>query len=206
MIPTTREDSGGVRWSLRLYGALLRVYPREFRDRYRDGLLQTFGDLCRDAARTQETAFFRLWAQTLLDLTGSALQLRVEALRKTVLAHRAAASSLGLAVIAVVAVALHAHNELSQASGRGTFESPEVGMIEIYGGPDRVEIVGVGAEFRTLRYVVATVESSHCDGGPRCSVGGYFLEVDGGWVFLPEDWFTALIPAGTRVLHLLNIA
>ena len=48
----------------------------------------------------------------------------------------------------------YSHNQLLLLSGEPSFETPEKGMIEIYGGRNRVQITGEGEEFfRDLHYV-----------------------------------------------------
>jgi len=44
------------------YRKLLRLYPRPFRERFREGMEQTFNDLCRERARAGDGLFgFVLW-------------------------------------------------------------------------------------------------------------------------------------------------
>ena len=82
------------------------------------------------------------------------------------------------------------------------------GMVQMYGGPDRTSVTGVGNEvLSNLRYVGAVVESGAvCSGGQlRCSVGGYFLEIDSRWVFVSERRFPIVIALGQKILRLLGL-
>ncbi len=89
----------------------------------------------------------------------------------------------GSCVIVLVAVMFYSHNQLLLLSGEPSFETPEKGMIEIYGGRNRVQITGEGEEFfRDLHYV-----------GRRCPVDGFFLKVDHGLASVPESRFPFLI-------------
>ena len=59
--------------SVRLYRALLRAYPADFRDHYRTELVQTFRDCHRAAyARTRFSGLAGLWVHTVFDLVHSA--------------------------------------------------------------------------------------------------------------------------------------
>lgn len=45
-----------------LYAALLRLYPRGYRQRFGEGMMQTFNDVCRDRVRVGESVLlFALW-------------------------------------------------------------------------------------------------------------------------------------------------
>jgi len=47
----------------KLYALLLRLYPKPFRDRFREGMEQTFNDLCRERNEDDGELFvFALWA------------------------------------------------------------------------------------------------------------------------------------------------
>ena len=70
------------RFSERVYGALLVVYPKEFRDEYGAHMVQTFGDVLREERRRGGVlGFFGLWIRTLLDLLRSAFVERSRAMR-----------------------------------------------------------------------------------------------------------------------------
>lgn len=44
------------------YGQLLRLYPKPYRERFSEGMQQTFADLCRERSNTQKGLFgFILW-------------------------------------------------------------------------------------------------------------------------------------------------
>lgn len=63
-----------VRW----YRALLRAYPRRFRDAYRDEMTRLFADQLRDARSTQGVVgVVGLWARSLVDLVVTAPRERV---------------------------------------------------------------------------------------------------------------------------------
>ena len=63
------------------YGVLLLAYPREFRRRYGDEMVQVFGDSCRDAERRGGTLGMMLWVRTVSDLTSVAIVERICAVR-----------------------------------------------------------------------------------------------------------------------------
>ena len=61
--------------SIRLYQALLAIYPSGFRREYGWQMLQVFGDCCRRALRQAGLpGLLRLWSRTLLDAVQSALE------------------------------------------------------------------------------------------------------------------------------------
>lgn len=111
-------------------------------------------------------------------------------------------------LIVLVLVTLYSRRQLSVLSGQTTFDTPQDGMVQMYGGPDRTNVTGVGDEvLSNLRYVGAVVESGAvCSGGQlRCSVGGHFLEIDGRWVFVAEGRFPIVIALGQKILRLLGL-
>lgn len=58
--------------SERVYRAMLKAYPREFREQYGPQMAQTFGDLFREASETGGfLVLVGLWMRTMLDLTKS---------------------------------------------------------------------------------------------------------------------------------------
>lgn len=86
-----------------LYGGLLRLYPRGFREEYGQDMTQ----LLRYQLRDENTA--RVWARTLLDLTLTVPSLRLEAHMSArtsapVVYGAAAVGSLALAALAGTAV------------------------------------------------------------------------------------------------------
>ena len=59
--------------SERVYGALLLMYPKSFRDAYGPQMVQVFGDLCRaERERTGMVGLAMLWVRTVLDLLRTA--------------------------------------------------------------------------------------------------------------------------------------
>jgi hypothetical protein len=63
-----------LRASSLVYRALLRAYPKEFRDAYGREMEQTFRDLCREERRRGGMAgLVRLWARVVLDLSSTAV-------------------------------------------------------------------------------------------------------------------------------------
>jgi hypothetical protein len=65
---------------VRLYGALLRSYPRRFHAEYRDEMTRLFADQLRDARSTEGTVgVARLWARSLVDLVSTVPGQHVEA-------------------------------------------------------------------------------------------------------------------------------
>ena len=108
----------------------------------------------------------------------------------------------------LVPVTAYSRRQLSVLSGQTTFDTPEAGMVQMYGGQDRTSVTGVGDEvLSNLRYVGAVVESGTvCSGGQlRCSVGGYFLEIDGRWVFVAEGRVSIVIAVGQKIRRLLGL-
>lgn len=78
------------------YAMLLRLYPRPFRERFGEGMAQTFRDLCREHRDTRRGLFwFALWifAETLVGIVRENIT-RMNQLAKTML--RVALVSLGL--------------------------------------------------------------------------------------------------------------
>jgi hypothetical protein len=72
---TTLNASRGLRISMRLYQAILTVYPTEFRQAYGGPMLQVFGDCCRRAFVEGGTAgLLTLWWRTLLDTIQTAIE------------------------------------------------------------------------------------------------------------------------------------
>ena len=70
---------GGLLVSERLYGALLHLYPKQFRAAYSEQMRLTFRDACQVAYRQNGTSgLLALWLPTLLDLLKSALEERVQ--------------------------------------------------------------------------------------------------------------------------------
>jgi hypothetical protein len=63
--------------SLRCYRALLRIYPRAFRDEFEALLCQAFGDLSRGVLHSRgRLGWLGLWLRTLLDLFTSSIDQR----------------------------------------------------------------------------------------------------------------------------------
>jgi hypothetical protein len=68
-IMSTPADPYSIRCSYRVYGALLRLYPRRFQARYGDDMALVFRDTCRKAYRQDGVrGLFSLWGGALLDL------------------------------------------------------------------------------------------------------------------------------------------
>lgn len=64
---------------VRVYRALLRVYPRQFRAEYRDEMTRLFADQLRDARSTAGgVGVVRLWVRSLVDLVVTAPGLHLE--------------------------------------------------------------------------------------------------------------------------------
>ena len=78
---------------------------------------------------------------------------------------------LGSGICGWLVTMLYSHDQLLELSGDPSFDTPERGMIEMYGGLERLTITGQGEElFKNLHPVGAVVESEHCLSGPRCPV------------------------------------
>lgn len=75
-----------------VYRALIRLYPRDFRDRYRDDLVQSFADLVDD--RGARAA----WARTAVDLIVTVPRYRLEAIMTE--RHSTTTLSVTIAVLA----------------------------------------------------------------------------------------------------------
>ena len=85
------------------YAMLLRLYPRPFRERFGEGMAQTFRDLCRDHRDTKRELFgFALWIffETLVGIVRENIT-RMNQTAKTML--RVALVSLGLLMVPLVA-------------------------------------------------------------------------------------------------------
>src|SRR6185503_12481860 len=87
----------------RWYAMLLRLYPRPFRERFGEGMAQTFHDLCRERGDAGRGLFgFVLWmfCETLGGIVMENVT-RMNQLGKTML--RVALASLGLLMVPLVA-------------------------------------------------------------------------------------------------------
>ena len=93
------------RW---LYGALLALYPRAFRERYAEEMRQDFADLSREGLEEGGRAeLVRVWGGAFLDLALTALQERGTAMSRNALLPvepRAAARALVAVVLVAVTV------------------------------------------------------------------------------------------------------
>jgi hypothetical protein len=86
-----------------LYAMLLRLYPRPFRDRFGEGMAQTFHDLCRERSDVRRGLFgFALWmfCETLVGIVKENT-IHMPQLGKTVL--RVALGALALLLVPLVA-------------------------------------------------------------------------------------------------------
>lgn len=79
-----------------VYRALIRLYPSDFRDRYRDDLVQNFSDLVDD--RGARAA----WARTAVDLAVTVPRYRLEA----IMTERNSATTLSVAITLLAAAGL----------------------------------------------------------------------------------------------------
>ena len=85
------------------YTALLRLYPRPFRERFAEGMAQTFHDLCRERSKAHRGLFaFALWIffETLVGIIREAAT-HMTQMNKTIL--RVALAALGLLMVPLVA-------------------------------------------------------------------------------------------------------
>lgn len=85
------------------YAILLRLYPRPFRERFSEGMAQTFHDLCREHAHAERgISGFALWifCETLVGIAKENM-MRMNQLGKTLL--RVALVALGLLMVPLVA-------------------------------------------------------------------------------------------------------
>jgi hypothetical protein len=64
--------------SLRIFKALLVMYPRQFREAYGREMVQTFRDLLREEPPESAAQFARLWRHLLWDMAFSAIRERSE--------------------------------------------------------------------------------------------------------------------------------
>jgi predicted permease len=71
-----------------IYRALLRVYPREFRDEFGDAMVEFFRDRDTAARRTGRLSTLRLWWRVALDLLRNALPARVDAIGRSLRRRR----------------------------------------------------------------------------------------------------------------------
>lgn len=85
------------------YAILLKMYPLPFRDRFSEGMAQTFHDLCRERGNSGQKLFgFALWifCETLMGIVKENMT-RMNQLGKTML--RVALVALGLLMVPLVA-------------------------------------------------------------------------------------------------------
>ena len=85
------------------YAALLRLYPRQFQERFGEGMAQTFCDLCRERRNAKRGLFrFALWifCETLVEIIRESTT-RMAQMSKTIL--RVALAALGLLMVPLVA-------------------------------------------------------------------------------------------------------
>lgn len=81
--------------SERIYQALLRVYPREFREPYGAQMVQTFGDLRGEEHRRRGAwGLVGLWARTLLDLVVTAVRME-----RSIVARKSPGSAVLLSLL-----------------------------------------------------------------------------------------------------------
>ena len=87
--------------SERAYKMLLMAYPREFRRDYGAGMVQAFGDLCREEKRRRgASGLVAVWGRTMPDLAVTALTERLNAVRDSWLfALVPLALALGFAIV-----------------------------------------------------------------------------------------------------------
>lgn len=119
-----------------------------------------------------------------------------------------------LAVVLSLVSMRYAAGKLESLRSKPGYVSAEQAMREMllrdhWGGT--VEIVAGGNDGPGLRYVVARVwpvkAAGGADGKPR-EVGSYFLRMDQGWVYLPEDELSGPVVAVGKALldHLFRSA
>jgi hypothetical protein len=75
-----------LRFSKRVYEAMLVVYPKKFRDEYGARMVQVFGDACRQEWRRGATpGLLRFWVRVIRDLAATALSERSETMKRFLL-------------------------------------------------------------------------------------------------------------------------
>lgn len=103
----------------RAYQFLLQLYPRGFRDEYGREMVLAFRDQGREAERTA----VGFWAETLVDIARSALQLQLDALRlrggRFIKTGEGTMTKMTMAILAIMIGALEAMNALQEAWGAG---------------------------------------------------------------------------------------
>ena len=85
------------------YALLLRLYPRAFRERFGEGMAQTFYDLCRERSHAERGLFgFALWTscETLMGIIRESTT-RMTQMSRTIL--RVALVALGLLMVPLIA-------------------------------------------------------------------------------------------------------
>jgi hypothetical protein len=95
-------DTAGCQYQ-KWYAVLLRLYPRPFRERFGEGMAQTFRDLCREHRDTRHELFgFALWifSETLVGIVRENIS-HMNQLAKTML--RVALGALAVWMVPVVA-------------------------------------------------------------------------------------------------------
>ena len=120
---------------------------------------------------------------------------------------------LGIATIILLAGAIltttwaYSARQLQIVRGQPVYATPEKGTRELiacsYSGVNKVEIVHAGREiFDDLWFVEAHVWAASRSDGKGFSgqdydkPGWFFLRVQNGWVFMPEDKFPEIIAFG----------
>lgn len=87
----------------RLYGRLLTLYPRAFRDRVGDSMQQTFDDLCNERRRTGKSVFgFVLWI--FMETSGAIVRERLRLLSNGAILHVTVKTFASSAVIGLLLI------------------------------------------------------------------------------------------------------
>jgi putative ABC transport system permease protein len=73
--------------SERVYRALLRVYPRDFRDEFGDAMVEFHRDRLAHARREGTLGVARVWARVLADVARNAVPARLDSLRRRIRRH-----------------------------------------------------------------------------------------------------------------------
>lgn len=75
--------SGRIATAITLYRRLLWVYPPAHREAYGKAMVQLFGDLCRDACRSQgRRGLVRLWPHILIDIVRTAIHEHIDQIKQ----------------------------------------------------------------------------------------------------------------------------
>ena len=141
--------------SQRMYGALLILYPRAFRERYAEEMRRDFADLSREGLEEGDgTELLRVWAGAFSDLALTALQERGTAMSRNgypPVEPRVAARALVAVVLVAVTVAITSLAETPRYEASSTL---------LIGQESGLEGAGLEAEAEGLQQLTQTLAAA----------------------------------------------